>query len=491
MLHPVDDGAPAAISLGLQWERTVRPRCPIWLLVDSGANVSVTNEPVVAEGAAQEIPVAGLVGTTTASGRGMLHLCARDKLGVERKFDLGCLVMPSTTDSIMSISQHAWRGCSFHFTPVRAWMVDGDGNEFDLRKHNGLYYLVAELWSEQVEIHESAMDVTEDGEIERVFDIHRDPSGFAMVNAASIDLWHERLGHPSLDTVRRMFDQNMVRGHGPVLAHKSRKKGCHCDTCEMAKQSRQAISHTRREPDRPRAPWDRAVIDLCGAFQPDAQGNRYFMSVVCDLTGMAFVAVMPNKSDAAGALEQYFDWLQRHRLPMPKEVLTDVGGEFTSTSRHVADGELTRRRTRFQQILDEKGIRHLQTSPHASQLAGVAERFHRTVKTIANSVLYHAGLGHAFWGWAIRHAARLVNCLPSRRKNATPFELATGRKPDVARIRVFGSDAYAWDAYGGKEHFQARARRMIYVGVPEDSEGFLLLDPITLREKVAYRLRCV
>jgi len=107
---------------------------------------------------------------------------------------------------------------------------------------------------------------------------------------------------------------------------------------------------------------------------------------------------------------------------------------------------------------------------------------------LGNSLLYGAGLTGTFWGYAIMHATYLANRTPVRRLAKTPLELALGNKPDLSRARVWGCDAFMWSAYNARGRFGAKARRMIYVGVPANSEGFLLVDPVDLSERVAYHV---
>lgn len=85
--------------------------------------------------------------------------------------------------------------------------------------------------------------------------------------------------------------------------------------------------------------------------------------------------------------------------------------------------------------------------PRTPQQNGVAERMNRTLTERARALLNTSGLPKTFWGDAILTANYLNNRIPSRANNCnkTPFELWTGRKPELKYIRIFGSTAFVHD----------------------------------------------
>jgi hypothetical protein len=70
---------------------------------------------------------------------------------------------------------------------------------------------------------------------------------------------------------------------------------------------------------------------------------------------------------------------------------------------------------------------------------GKAERLNGTFATMVRSLLYSAGLGPQFWSSALLHAAYLKNRLWHSAINTTPFQLWTGKLPDLSHLRIFGS----------------------------------------------------
>ena len=59
-------------------------------------------------------------------------------------------------------------------------------------------------------------------------------------------------------------------------------------------------------------------------------------------------------------------------------------------------------------------------------------------------MLHHANFSSAYWGEAVFTASYLQNRLPTKVVyNKTPYELWTGKKPNLTHLRTFGCTAYA------------------------------------------------
>ncbi|GJV93791.1 zinc finger, CCHC-type containing protein [Tanacetum coccineum] len=64
-------------------------------------------------------------------------------------------------------------------------------------------------------------------------------------------------------------------------------------------------------------------------------------------------------------------------------------------------------------------------------------------------------------------------------KDATPYELWTGRKPHVGHLRVFGCTAYMKIAKNHLKKLEDRCKRVMYLGTEKGSKDHRLLDPDT------------
>src|SRR6266576_3606886 len=142
------------------------------------------------------------------------------------------------------------------------------------------------------------------------------------------------------------------------------------------------------------------------------------------------VFVIKNKSDV-------FDWF--------KTFVVRVEAQFNkkvSTSRCDRGGEY--RSKEFQEYCDKKGI-HLQfTSGYSPQQNVVAERLNRTLLERTRALLEESGLPKSLWGYAVQTAVFVVNRSPTSaiEETKTPAELFYSKKPDIGKLKVFGSLAF-------------------------------------------------
>ena len=93
---------------------------------------------------------------------------------------------------------------------------------------------------------------------------------------------------------------------------------------------------------------------------------------------------------------------------------SDRGGEYES---------------QFVDVCAQHGIIHETTTPYSPQSNGVAERKNRTIKEMMNAMLISSGLPQNKWGEAILFANYLLNKVPEKKAEKTPYELWRGRQP--------------------------------------------------------------
>ena len=77
----------------------------------------------------------------------------------------------------------------------------------------------------------------------------------------------------------------------------------------------------------------------------------------------------------------------------------------------------------FDEFCEEHGIIHERTPPYSPESNGVAERKNRTLTNLVNAMLDTAGLSKAWWGEALLTASHVLNRVPNRNKDQTPYEI--------------------------------------------------------------------
>jgi hypothetical protein len=91
-----------------------------------------------------------------------------------------------------------------------------------------------------------------------------------------------------------------------------------------------------------------------------------------------------------------------------KRFLSDRGVEYFSND--------------FSEFCAEHGIIHKRTPPYSPQSNGIAEIKNCTLTDLVNAMLDTAGLYKEWWGEAILTAYHVLNRVPTKNKEVTPFE---------------------------------------------------------------------
>src|SRR5258708_3500579 len=100
-------------------------------------------------------------------------------------------------------------------------------------------------------------------------------------------------------------------------------------------------------------------------------------------------------------------------------------------------------------------------------------------------MLIAANLPHFLWAEAIHHAAWLRARIPSRALPGciTPIERATGQKPNLKKVLVFG--AIVWMKLKDAGKLDPQAVEGHFVGYDEESKGYCLYFP--RRQQIAVK----
>ena len=92
----------------------------------------------------------------------------------------------------------------------------------------------------------------------------------------------------------------------------------------------------------------------------------------------------------------------------------------------------------FEEICTEFGIVHQMTAPYTPQSNGVAERKNRSLKETMNALLNSSGLQQNLWGEAVLTANFILNRVPHRKTQQTPYEKWKGKMPNLNYLKVWG-----------------------------------------------------
>ena len=227
------------------------------------------------------------------------------------------------------------------------------------------------------------------------------------------NLWHSRLGHVNFNSLRRMIKLNHIPNNQIPKNYK-------CEICVEAKSTRATFPTVVRNSK----PLDLVHSDVCDMSTiPSRGGNEYFITFVDDCTKYCYVYLMKSKDEAINKFALYKEEVENQLEKKIKVVRSDRGGEYVAPFGH---------------FCAERGIVHEVTPPYSPQSNGIAERKNRTVKEMMNALLISSGLTQGMWGEAVLSANYLLNRIPRKGNDKTPFEMFKGRTPSYEHLRVWG-----------------------------------------------------
>ena len=155
-----------------------------------------------------------------------------------------------------------------------------------------------------------------------------------------------------------------------------------------------------------------------------------------------------------------------------KAVKFDRGGEYYGRY----DGSGEQRPWPFAKYFSECGIIPQYTMPGTPSENGVAERHNRTLKDMVRSMISHSSLPNSLWSEALKTAVYILNRVPSKAVNKTPYELWTSKKPSIRHLHVWGCPAEGRPYRPNERKLDSRTVSCYFVGYPERSKGYKFYD---------------
>jgi transposase InsO family protein len=105
-----------------------------------------------------------------------------------------------------------------------------------------------------------------------------------------------------------------------------------------------------------------------------------------------------------------------------KRLRSDRGGEYFSGD--------------FSDFCVEHGIINERTPPYSPQPSGVVEIKNRTLIDLVNAMLETLGLSKEWWGEVILTACHVLNKVPIKNEEITPFEEWKKKKLNISYLRT-------------------------------------------------------
>ncbi|KAI7959894.1 hypothetical protein MJO29_004962 [Puccinia striiformis f. sp. tritici] len=269
---------------------------------------------------------------------------------------------------------------------------------------------------------------------------------------------HRQLGHVSLRTIRKMISNKVGLGLPSSLP----PGDIHCVACLTAKSlNKNTLSSDQRHFE----PMDTWNVDLIGPFEvPSIGGGKYCLTIRDIGSGYSEVKILCRKSEATEQLINTVIRLERQTGKLLKILRSDNGGEFNNNALSI--------------FLKSKGIAAERSIAYHHYQNGSIERFNRTLQEMGCTLLLDSGLPKTFWASAFLWACHSLNQIPNAASgDLTPFERMFKCKPNLDRMRVFGTSAYVHIPVEKCRKLDDRAIKGIVIGHLPDSKGWCFWIP--------------
>lgn len=198
-------------------------------------------------------------------------------------------------------------------------------------------------------------------------------------------------------------------------------------------------------------------------------GNaRYFAIFIDDKTRYIEVVFLKSRSDILTEFKKY-------QLRVEKETGCKLIRLRSDNAKEYINKE-------FSDYLESQGIRRQLSVEYTPQQNGVAERANRTIVEMARAMLIKSKVPKGLWAEAVNMAVFLRNRCPSKANGKmTPYELWSGRKPNVNFFRIFGSYATFLKKGPGISKLDPKGGEGIIVGYSTEAKAYRLWIPNTTK----------
>nr|GEU42438.1 hypothetical protein [Tanacetum cinerariifolium] len=147
-----------------------------------------------------------------------------------------------------------------------------------------------------------------------------------------------------------------------------------------------------------------------------------------------------------------------------KSLRSDRGGEYMSQE--------------FLDHLKDHGIIAHRTLPYTSQMNRVYKRRNRTLLDMVRSMMSQTTIPKSFWDYAFEFAARILNMVPTKKVDKTPYKVWHGQALKLSYLKVWVCEALVKrDTLTKPDKLEPISIKYIFVGYPKETMGYSFYYP--------------
>ena len=335
-----------------------------------------------------------------------------------------------------------------------------------------------------------------------------DPSVRRISTAATYELWHQRSGHIGHKALTEWHK------HATGVPQLKGNAFYKCPSCMSGKLCiRQPIGkQTKKQKETDSKFWDATKIENLLNYEddddylPDAEPGQHFSMDYGFVRGSQF-----KSKDEDGHVVTSFDgknsyliivdrgtrytwtFLSNNKVP-PVDAARQLLKKFKSSNPHRTvrvdqGGELGKSQL-FKNMLgeDDIGFTLEITGSDSSSQNGLAERPNRTYADMMRCILHSSELGPQYWSYALLYAVHIKNRILHTALQSTPYQVMTGKKPDVSHLRIFGSNLYAREPGRRKAKLDHHTSIGTFLGFAATNANIIYIDNKTAQVKTAHHV---
>ncbi|GJV05723.1 putative ribonuclease H-like domain-containing protein [Tanacetum coccineum] len=267
--------------------------------------------------------------------------------------------------------------------------------------------------------------------------------------------WHRRMAHVNFKNINKLAKHGLVNG----LPSKLFTNEHNCVACNKGKQhkaSYKAITAVSTISE----PLQLLYMDLFGPTSIRSIDHKYYSLVVTDdLSRFSWVFFLGTKDETYSILKDFVTFIENQLNKKVKAIRCDNGTEFKNS--------------KLIELCGSKGIKRDYSNARTPQQNRVAERKNRTLIEAARTMLADSKLPTMFWTEAVSTACYVLNrVLVTRPHNKTPYELLSGKVPNISHLKPFGCHVTILNTSDHLGKFEGKADEGFIVGYAAHSKAY-------------------
>ncbi|GJU08796.1 hypothetical protein Tco_1125226 [Tanacetum coccineum] len=315
-----------------------------------------------------------------------------------------CHYAPTITRGVVSVSRLVDNGFVQCFMNYRISVSKNDVLYFNAIDHNGIY---------EIDMHDLVPNVNS---------IYSVSNKRVKRNLDSTYLWHCCLAHINKKRIKQVQQDGLLKSTDDESFDK-------CESCLSGKMAKKPFPHSNE-----RAKDLLGIIhtDICGLLRHvSRQGAIYFITFTDDYSRYGYVYLLKHKHEVFETFKVFKNEVENQLGKTIKAVRSDRGGEYISQE--------------FKDYLKANGIIQQLTPLYTPQHNGVSERRNRTLLDMVRSMMNLPTLPLSFWDYALESTTCILNMVPTKKVDKTPYELWYGKVLNLSYLKVWGCASRMWN----------------------------------------------